>query len=79
MIALLFHFSTFLAAGALFENTGSKSMHHDHSLVERAEAFIVFSLMMLFPHQLHLLLMAFNTIIFLDGALRCYRITQNLK
>jgi phosphatidylglycerophosphate synthase len=77
MIALLLHFSTFLAAGALFTNTGHKSMHHDHSMVERAEAFVVFSLMLLQPNYIFVILMAFNGLILLDGFLRFYRVVRN--
>lgn len=76
MIALLLHFSTFLAAGALFANTGHKSMHHDHSMVERAEAFIVFSLMLLQPNYIFEILMSFNALIVLDGFLRFYRVVK---
>lgn len=77
MITLLLHFSTFLAAGALFANTGHKSMHHDHSMVERAEAFLVFSLMLLQPDYIFEILMTFNALIFLDGFLRFYRVVRN--
>ena len=75
-IALLLHFSTFVAAGALMKNNGSKSMHHEFSLVERAEAFIVFSLMMLFPEYIFVTLMSFNVIIFVDGMARFYRVMR---
>ena len=78
-IALLLHFSTFVAAGALLKNNGSKSMHHEFSLVERAEAFIVFSLMMLFPDSIFVVLMSFNAIIFVDGIARFWRVIRQEK
>lgn len=74
LIALLFHFSTFVAAGALVANTGYKSMHHDYSFVERAEAFLVFSLMLLMPDYLFYSLMCFNVVIFIDAFNRFFRI-----
>ncbi len=73
-IAVMLHFSTFITAGALFANSGAKSMHHDHSFVERAEAFLVFALMLLFPDYIFSLLMIFNTIVFADGMARFYRV-----
>lgn len=52
MVALLFHFSTFLVAGALFPNSGHKSMHYDRSFVERVDAFIIFSIIAFYPDQI---------------------------
>lgn len=79
MVALLFHFSTFLAAGSLFKNSGPKSMHYDVSIVERAEAFIIFSLMMLFPDRIGPLLTGLNCVIFLSGCARYFRVWQHTK
>ena len=76
LIAVLLHFSTFIAAGALFTNTGNKSMHYDRSIVERAEAFVVFILMLLFPHYMFETLLCFNGIVFLAGISRFIRVMQ---
>ncbi len=76
LIAVLLHFSTFLAASALFANTGAKSMHYDHSYVERAEAFIVFTLMLLLPNYIFAFLTVFNCIVFTDGLHRFYRVVR---
>jgi len=76
-VAVMLHFSTFITAGALFANEGNKSMHYDHSVVERAEAFAVFALMLLFPQYIFSLLMMFNTIVFADGMARFYRVVKN--
>ena len=73
-IAVLLHFSTFLAAGALFTNTGNKSMHYDKSIVERAEAFVVFILMLLFPQYLFYTLACFNGVVFLSVLSRFVRV-----
>lgn len=76
-VAVLFNFTTFMVAGALFSNTGEKSMHYDVGIAERTETFIVFSLMILFPKQIHIILGIFNGIIFLTGSIRFHRIQQN--
>lgn len=78
-IALLLHFSTFVAAGALLKNNGAKSMHHEFSLVERAEAFVVFSCMMLVPQYIFVILMCFNGIVFVDAYARFYRVVKASK
>ena len=75
-VAVLLHFSTFIAAGALFKNKGNKSMHYDRSIVERAEAFMVFVLMFLFPNYLFQLLISFNAIVFCAGLSRFVRVIQ---
>ena len=77
--AVLLHFSTFVAAGALLKNTGQKSMHHDHSILERAEAFAVFALMLLFPAHIFPILMVFNSIIIGDGIARFYRVVSHTQ
>lgn len=76
MIALLFHFSTFLVAGALFKNNGKKSMHYDTSIVERGEAFIIFSLITLFPDHLSILLTSLSLVILSSGLRRFIRVIQ---
>ena len=76
LIAVLFHFSTFLAAGALFSNTGAKSMHHDYSTIERAEAFTVFCFLLFFPAWINYVLIPFSLLIFLDGMQRFTRVLK---
>ncbi len=79
LIALLFHFSTFVAAGALFKNSSTKSMHYDTSLIERAEAFIVFSAMIVFPNSIFHLLMTLNVAIIISGITRYFRVLDYSK
>ncbi len=74
LIAVLLHFSTFTVAGALFANTGQKSMHYDRSMVERAEAFIVFAMMLLLPEYIFPILLIFSCIVLVDGIARFFRI-----
>lgn len=75
-VGVIFNFSTFLAAGALFPNNGSKSMHYDPGILERTETFLLFSLMILWPAGRFGVLMAFNTLMFITGVLRFYRLIQ---
>ena len=72
--AVMFHFSTFIAAGALFPNMGKKSMHYDHSTIERAEAFVVFVLMIVLPQYVFPLLTLFSLAIMFDGLYRFIRV-----
>lgn len=78
-IAAMFNFTTFIVAGALFNNTGEKSMHYDVGIAERTETFIVFSLMMIFPRYIIAILATFDVIIFLTGMIRFYRIMKSEK
>ncbi len=76
LIALLFHFSTFVVASSVFQNRGPKSIHYDRSIVERAEAFIVFSTMIIFPKAISYILLPFNGIIFLSACARFLRVKK---
>ena len=75
-VAVLLHFSTFVAAGALFPNMSKKSMHYDKSIVERAEAFGVFFAMLLFPQYIFELLMTLNVVIIAAGMMRFKRVMK---
>jgi len=75
-ISVIFNFTTFVVAGALFKNTSKKSMHYDTGIAERTETFIVFSLMLIFKNQIMIILMVFNAIIFLTGILRFYKVIK---
>lgn len=74
--AVLFNFTTFIAAGALFKNTSSKSMFYDVGIAERTETFLVFTAMIIFTNHIEVILMSFNIIVFLTGIIRFYRITE---
>lgn len=75
-VGVIFNFSTFLAAGALFPNTGSKSMHYDPGILERTESFLLFTLMILWPAGRFGIIMGFNALMFITGMLRFYRLMQ---
>jgi len=78
-IAVLLHFSTFVTAGALFPNMGKKSIHYDQSIVERAEAFVIFAFMMLFPSYIFEFLMLFNMAVIAAGLTRFVRVLNYAK
>lgn len=78
-ISVIFNFTTFIVAGALFENASEKSMHYDTGIVERTETFIVFSLMLMFKNHINIILMVFNAIIFLTGIIRFYKVIKFSK
>ena len=78
-ISVIFNFTTFIVAGALFKNASEKSMHYDTGIAERTETFIVFSLMLMFKNHIFPILMAFNAIIFLTGIIRFYKVIKYSK
>lgn len=78
-IAVLLHFSTFVAAGALFPNMSKKSMYYDRSIVERAEAFVAFAFMMIFPSYIFDTLMFFNLLVIIAGLTRFARVLDYAK
>jgi phosphatidylglycerophosphate synthase len=78
LAALLLHFSTFISAGALIKNEGQKSLHHEYSYIERAEAFIVFSGILFLPQWCFILLCGLSGLMVLDASLRFMRIIKKL-
>ena len=79
LISVILHFSTFVVAGAIFKNDGPKSMHYDKSLVERAEAFVTFSFMMVFPDYIMQILMIFTFLVFSSAMARFFRVVRWAK
>jgi len=75
-VAVIFNFTTFIVAGALFKNEGKKSMHYDVGIAERTETFIVFTLLILLPKYIFQILLCFNIIIFITGCIRFYRVVK---
>ncbi|MCJ7690885.1 MAG: CDP-alcohol phosphatidyltransferase family protein [Clostridiaceae bacterium] len=78
-ISVIFNFTTFVVAGALFKNDSKKSMHYDTGIAERTETFIVFSLMLIFTKYITIILMVFNAIIFLTGIIRFHKVIKYSK
>jgi archaetidylinositol phosphate synthase len=78
-ISVIFNFTTFIVAGALFKNNSEKSMHYDTGIAERTETFIVFTLMLIFKNHINIILMVFNAIIFLTGIIRFHNVIRYSK
>ncbi|MBK5241225.1 CDP-alcohol phosphatidyltransferase family protein [Clostridium sp.] len=78
-ISVIFNFTTFIVAGALFKNASEKSMHYDTGIAERTETFIVFSLMLIFTNHITIILMLFNGIIFFTGIIRFHKVIKYSK
>lgn len=61
--------TTFLVVGIVVEKRGPKSFYYSPGLMERAEAFIMFSLMILFPAWFSILGWLFVGLVILTAAL----------
>ena len=68
--SVLLCITTFLVVGIFQENSSEKSFHYSPGLVERAEAFIFFSLMILFPNFFTLLALLFGALTLLTAIIR---------
>ncbi|KRE46507.1 CDP-alcohol phosphatidyltransferase family protein [Paenibacillus sp. Soil724D2] len=68
LAAILVNITAFLVTGNVITNSGAKGFHYNPGILERTEAFIFFSLMILFPNAiwelawLFLVLLLFTTI-----------------
>lgn len=76
LTGVIFNFSTFLAAGTLFTNTGFKSMYYDAGILERTETFLLFTVMIIWPAGRYGLLMVFNVVMFITGIVRLNRLIK---
>ena len=68
--SILICVTTFLVASAAFKNDGPKSFHYSPGLMERAEAFIFFTLMILFPSSFYFFAWAFVALVCLTASIR---------
>lgn len=78
-VGLLLHFTSFLAFAAIMEKRTThkgKSIHYDEAIVERAEAFLAFSGMMLLPQYLSIILIVFDICMIYSAFSRIARIIQ---
>jgi archaetidylinositol phosphate synthase len=62
--------TTFLVVGIFSENISTKSFHYSPGLIERAEAFLFFIAMMLFPEYFTYLAILFIFLLLLTSMLR---------
>lgn len=62
--------TTFLVVGIFTENSGHKSFHYSVGLMERLEAFIFFTVMMLFPVTIPWLAWLYAALVFYTATIR---------
>jgi len=67
---VFFCVTTFLVVGIFQENSSEKSFHYSPGIIERGEAFIFFSLMILLPTLFTPLAILFTGLLFLTSLLR---------
>jgi archaetidylinositol phosphate synthase len=68
--------TSFLIVGVFTENSSEKSFHYSPGLVERAEAFLFFSAMILFPALFASLAYLFSFLVFLTATIRMAQFIQ---
>ncbi|NGX50699.1 MAG: Inner membrane protein YnjF [Chlamydiae bacterium] len=68
--SVFFCVTTFLVVGIFQENSSEKSFHYSPGIIERGEAFIFFSLMILLPSFFTPLALLFTGLVFLTSFLR---------
>jgi len=68
--------TTFLVIGIIAEKSGPKSFYYSPGLMERAEAFVMFSLMMFFPEWFLVLGWAFVCLVGLTVAMHLKKTTK---
>ena len=65
--------TSFLVVAIFETNQGMKSFHYSPGIIERAEAFIFFGLMMLIPQSFIWLSMLYTALVFLTAFIRVYQ------
>lgn len=75
--SILFCVTSFLVVGIFTQNSSEKSFHYSPGLMERAEAFIFFSLLIMFPDYFFLVSTLFSGLVFLTGLYRLRQFQQS--
>lgn len=68
--SILLCITSFLVVGVFTQNNTEKSFHYSPGLIERAEAFIFFSLMILFPFNFPVLSYLFSALVLFTALVR---------
>lgn len=79
LFGILVVITTFLVAGNVIENSGIKGFHYNPGLMERTEAFTVFSLMMLIPSFLQLITWIFFILLALTAIKHLIDVHKSIK
>jgi phosphatidylglycerophosphate synthase len=69
--------TSFLIVGLFTDNHSEKSFHYSPGLIERAEAFIFWGLMILFPSTFHALSYAFSILVLTTATIRMRQFLKN--
>lgn len=75
--SILLCVTTFLVVGIFVENPSTKSFFYSPGLMERAEAFLFFSLMILFPSIFLIAAYLFSVLTFFTAFLRLWEFMKN--
>lgn len=68
--SILICVTSFLIVGVFSQNSSQKSFHYSPGLIERAEAFLFFAAMIVFPGVFALLAYAFSALVLLTSLIR---------
>ena len=77
LISILLCITSFLVVAIFSVNQGSKGFHYSPGLIERAESFIFFTLMILIPSYFNLIGFGFILLVLLTTARRLIEFNQN--
>lgn len=76
MTSMLLCITSFLVVGIFTENQTDKSFHYSPGLMERAEAFIFFILMVFLPQYFTILAISFSLLVLWTGVYRIIEFTK---
>jgi len=79
MMSIIICISSFLLVGIFSENNSKKSFHYSNGLMERAETFVVFILMILWPWGSMLIGMIFVILVLWTTVYRIYEFTKSMQ
>lgn len=71
--SMLLCISSFLVVGIFTENSSHKSFHYSPGIMERAEAFLFFIAMIIWPNIFTVLAVAFSILVTLTAIVRLYQ------
>lgn len=77
--SILICVTSFLIVGIFTKNSSEKSFHYSPGLMERAEAFIVFSLMILWPSLFHPLAYLFCFLVLATAVIRMAQFYRRIQ
>lgn len=77
LISILLCITSFLVVGIFTQNNSQKSFYYSPGLIERAEAFMFFIAMILFPHYFSKLALLFTVLVLFTASLRIYQFIRN--